>query len=95
MSIPTINCHLPALWGSILQTKNYKNFMAGGWQYGGKVRGHAHFLPQIYQKNTCTCKKIHTEHQLNSGRRARNSWQNCIEQKEKTYRERQKESGWV
>lgn len=38
-------------------------------QDGGGVRGHAHLFPTTRQKNTSTCKTIHTEHQMNDGRR--------------------------
>ena len=44
-----------------------------GWQDGGRVRGHAQPLPQTHQKNTSTCKMIHTEQQLNAGRRTQTS----------------------
>ena len=48
-------------------------------QYGGRIRRHAHPLPQTHQKNTSTCKMICTEYQLNLAeelkppKRARNS----------------------
>ena len=40
-------------------------------QDGGGVRGPTHLLPQTHQKkkNTFTCKRTHTEYQLNAGRR--------------------------
>ena len=38
-------------------------------QDGGGVRCHIHLLPQTHQKNTYTCRVIHTEHLLNSDRR--------------------------
>ena len=38
-------------------------------QDGRGVRCHAHLLQQTHQKNTSTCRTIHTEHLLNAGRR--------------------------
>ena len=43
--------------------------MGGAEQDGKGVRGPTHILPQIHQKNTSARKTIHTEHQLNAGRR--------------------------
>lgn len=37
-------------------------------QDDGGVRRHARLLPQTHPKNTCTCKTIHTEHLLITGR---------------------------
>ena len=34
-----------------------------------KSKRSAHPLPQTHQKHTSTCKMIHTEHQLNAGKR--------------------------
>ena len=43
--------------------------MTGVEQDGRGVRGCAHLLPQTHQKTTPTCRTIHTEHQLNAGKR--------------------------
>ena len=68
-------------------------------QDGGGVRHGAHLLPQTPQKtkqknNPSTCRMIHTEHLLNTGRtrkppkRARNPPHNWLEEREKRKRKR-------
>ena len=49
---------------------DWKREDGGGMEQDGRgVRGCAHLLPQIHQKNTSMCKMTLTEHQLNAGRR--------------------------